>query len=183
MLPFTSSDGILIDIDSDGDLRIARASAPHANTLFVQWGGDTGTAVRELALAERDAELKRWRSTVSPWMVVYRETRLADHFLTLDEMTGLGRLWSIEQPPVGVPGAGKDGEVHHAVAAEYFAAQPKPNPWDHAEHDELWVITAAGREVPVVRHASGWVNAVSGGRVTAEPITAGRRIWPEGDES
>lgn len=71
---------------------------------------------------------------------------------------------------------------HELALREYFAVESKP--WEAAQRDELWILTVAGQAVPVVCGDRGWINAITGGQVTARPITAGRRIWPEaGEES
>jgi len=79
-------------------------------------------------------------------------------------------------------------EAHEDALREYFANEPKP--WHDAKPGEVWVLSIEGRpEGPYTIWDNGlgemcaYVGDAHGWPVTDPAITAGRRIWPEADES
>ena len=140
--------------------------------------------LREYFQAERDEVLGRWRDPEIPDMVVYPHD---DVTITVhDETTGVHQYWSREQA--------EDDEYSRgfgfATARAYFQAHPEPKPWGKARPDcnEIWVLTIHGCEQPVyVTEFRGEpVFQVPDGETISphrKSITAGRRIWPEGEAS
>ena len=157
-----------------GMLRLRRGN-PQAEGLY---DPDTTNALRAFFQAERDDALGRWRDTENPDMVVYRTPEDDDGcgrcILLLDENTG-DNHWEWERIATSGPGL------------RYFAAhpQPEPKPWEEAEHEEIWVITANGDTGPALattshRRGTGLAfQTANGTLLDATEITAGRRIWPE----
>ena len=126
--------------------------------------------------AERDEELGRWRDPENPNMVVYPVLGNLDAVWMMHEGSGsryyVNRIgWELMRP-------------HYAseTAGRYFQAHPKPKPWDAAKPDEVWVLTIDGYSAPYLRNWYGtWTNSTSDLSVGDGTITAGHRIWPEGE--
>ena len=141
--------------------------------------------LRAFFQAERDEELGRWRDPENPDYVVYP---LADGTLMVmlfNEQSQYRGFWSRKGTRECVL---KGGSAD--VARRYFAAHPEPKPWDAAKPDcdEIWVLTIHGCEQPVyVTEFRGEpVFQVPDGETISphrKSITAGRRIWPEGEAS
>lgn len=183
LFPFTASNGLKVDaIGAEGRRHPRRLGDA---VLRV----DEFDAAREYFLAERDAELGRWRSKEHPEYVVYPEAEDADTIRVLFEPGGgvgnYHRSWLDGVVDV-------DGWAIASVVREYFAAHPEPKPWHEAKNGEIWRVTLAGREYARSVHRrihqpNTFVDPV--GREPSFPvddprITSGRRIWPEGgDES
>jgi hypothetical protein len=136
-------------------------------------------AWREFARAEEDERLGRWRWPENP-----------DYFCFSDED---GDVWVIdEKNPVDTTyfmrGNANGTSAKSAAAVAYFNAHPEPKPaWRDAKAGEVWALTFNGSE-------SAWsftdfsshqlVSATDpGNRISVDNrgITAGRRIYPEGD--
>lgn len=171
MKVFTATNGILFTITEDGVLLWEGGYDPRRVT----------DALREYFQRERDTQLGRWRDPKNPDMVAYRTPEDDDEsgrcILLLDENTG-GNHWEWEH--TASPGP----------ARRYFAAHPEPKPWRAAQPDcdEIWVLTIHGCEQPVYVTEFGGEPAfqVPGGETMSlshGAITAGHRIWPEGDPS
>ena len=144
-------------------------------------------ALREFFQAERDEELGRWRDPENPDMVAYRTPEDDDEsgrcILLLDENTG-DNHWEWEH--TALPGP----------ADRYFTAhplpEPEPKPWLEAKPGEVWALTYAGIEEtawvadftwgapPRFRQFKNLLNPIF---TNDDSITAGRRIWPEGDDN
>ncbi len=183
MAEFTASNGVVI---SHNDRGLLRLDTPRGESNFVPLLHEV--ALREHFRAERDAEMNRWRSSTSSWVVVYRETRLANHFMTLDETTGLGRMWAIWGSPPGTSGGGEDWSLHAAVAAEYRAAHANPKPWQEAVVGEVWDVFIDGERHDLTVVEEDEVGLGFFGRrvkcsIRYSGITAATRIWPESDQS
>ena len=133
--------------------------------------------------AERDEELGRWRDPKNPDLVVYPVAGALDAVWVMYEGDG-SRYHATRTGPRNL--------LPHYVseaAGRYFAAHPEPKPWEKARpgYDEIWVLTIHGCEQPVyVDEFRGEpVFQVPGGETISlhrESITAGRRIWPEGED-
>lgn len=74
---------------------------------------------------------------------------------------------------------------HEVAFREYFAQEPKA--WESAKAGEVWALTM-GRDVQafVFSENRWWPlyrNATALDPLEILTVTAGRRIWPEGDQS
>ena len=138
--------------------------------------------LREYFQAERDEELGRWRDPEIPDMVVYPHDDVT--ITVLDEVDGKRFWWT----------RGDELDAHQErfpgfdTARAYFAAHPEPKPWDAARPDEVWVLTINNDREEVFRCGEhGLYQLKTGnplGRLLScshNKITAGRRVWPEGD--
>ena len=156
MIKFLASNGIYI-VAEDDHLKVT-ATDDRVRYLL----RDSTIALREFFLAERDAELGRWRSKEHPEYVVYPKHD--------------GSVLVV------LEGAG-EGAYHYRVAVEYFAAHPERQPWHDAQPGEVWELTCDGLPQKFLRvkyHDERWLNIRTGIEATAPlKATAGRRIWPE----
>ena len=126
--------------------------------------------------AERDETLGRWRDPKNPDLVCYPVLGNLDAVWVMYEGNGLSCLatrtrWEYSDFP--------------ETAGRYFQAHPKPEPrpWEEAKEGEVWVITHEGVEGPAIVSDDGHFESpdyVSG--IYNKAITAGYRIWPEGDK-
>ena len=162
-----------VDLDEVGRIHLSRAG--YCNGIYTL---ETTEALRAFFQAEREEQLGWWRDPENPNTVVYPRPDHDDHdgrcILLLNETTGdTGYEW--ERLATSGPGL------------RYFAAhpQPEPKPWEEAEHEEIWVITANGDTGPALattshRRGTGLAfQTANGTLLDAAEITAGRRIWPE----
>ena len=128
--------------------------------------------------AERDEQLGRWRDPENPDCICYPVAGDPDDIWVVYEGSGLAYMRERNQ-------AFYAGNKFSEVARRYFAAHPEPKPWEEAKAGEVWILTRYGAEEPFF---------VTGGEFTStdlavatdldDPrITAGRRIWPEGEAS
>ena len=169
-----------------GMLRLRRGN-PQAEGLYDQ---DTTNALREYFQAERDDALGRWRDTENPNIVVYPIPAMND------QGDGYGRaVWVLDEAEM-VSRTVLDDRHSHSSASRYFAAhpqpQPEPKPWLEAKPGEVWALTYAGIEEtawvadftwgapPRFRQFKNLLNPIF---TNDKHITAGRRIWPEGEAS
>jgi len=147
------------------------------------------SALSELAWAERDASLGRWRSKEHPDYVVYV---IDSRVRVLEESTGMS--YGFDRATAEFPDYCRAGYDTHAerrfqrVARAYFGAHPEPKPWHNAKPGEAWLITIDGyaHEWAAVVEESGLFRTKDGQGWTRdhEQITAARPLWPEGgDES
>lgn len=149
-------------------------------------------ALREFFLAERDAEMGRWRSKEHPEYVAYPHGD--GRARVMHEQ--IGNSYSFDWEGAHRYYHPNDLEIaFQRVAREYFAAHPEPKPWHDAEPGEVWVLklNTIDAEYAYVRtdglkvtneNGDGWRNLTpsvvpSHLGLTAPAITAGRRIWPE----
>lgn len=182
---FTASNGVEIETKEDGYLRGEKYSDP--GVLYATAGPDGVEALREFFQHERDLELGRWRDPVNPDLVVYRRSDLDDEdgraVRVLDETTGyevcywekLDQYWK-----------GKDSPTSKTLE-RYFEAHPELSPWDEAEPGEIWELTGAGGLNQLwVKTEWGLWRSIYASKPTyydAKGATAGRRIWPEENQS
>ena len=178
MTEFVASNGYHIERTKSGDL------------LFFAHGDELGhlshgkqSALREFFLAERDAELGRWRSKEQPSVVAWPEPEDADRVFLLDEDRP---EWGLVSRPR--PGRYADAVGIWAVAREFFAAHPEPKPWGSASNGDIWALTHkdgttaqylsdGGRffKLPLLEPREPcWAPAGF-----ASDFTAGRRVHPE----
>ena len=158
-----------------GMLRLRRGN-PQAEGLYDQ---DTTNALREYFQAERDEELGRWRDPENPNIVVYPGSVSLDWVIVLDESTG--RTDVVFKQPRKPP---KDS-AFTLVAERYFAAhqQPEPKPWEDAKPGEYWAVTVNGERKLVHGGPQGLYSGEDWRVIPNSDITAGHRIWPEGEAS
>ena len=165
-----------IEINDDIDLMcISEEFSNHAprETYLIQ---SQYEAAREFFQAERDEQLGRWRDHKNLDMVCYPVAGDPDAVWVLDEGDGMTYIRERNQ-------AFYAGNRFSEVARRYFEAHPEPKPWDRAEEDEIWVLTIGGYSAPYLRNGYGtWTNSTSDVSVGDGKITAGRRIWPEGED-
>ena len=139
--------------------------------------------LREYFQAERDEQLGRWRDPEIPDMVVYPHDDVT--ITVLDEVDGKRFWWT----------RGDELDAHQErlpgfdTARAYFAAHPEPKPWDTAQPDEVWVLTINNDREEVFRCGENGLYSLKTGNplgsllsCSHNKITAGRRIWPEGED-
>ena len=165
----------------NGMLRLRRGN-PQAEGLY---DPDTTNALRAFFQAERDEQLGRWRDPENPDWVVYPVGDDFRHIRVLNERTLFRKAWSRSE-------ANRYAFNDEAVGAtrRYFDARPKP--WVDAKPGEVWALTYAGIEEtawvadftwgapPRFRQFKNLLNPIF---TNDKHITAGRRIWPEGEAS
>ena len=168
---------VQVDLDDVGRVRLRRAGGDEGVYTL-----ETTEALRAFFQAERDEELGRWRDPENPDWICYGRGSSSDTVHVINEYDGLPYMLERDQV------AYADSEFSE-VAQRYFAAHPEPKPWEKARpgYDEIWVLTIHGCEQPVyVDEFRGEpVFQVPGGETISlhrESITAGRRIWPEGED-
>ena len=130
--------------------------------------------------AERDETLGRWRDPENPDMMCYPVECDPNAVWVVYE--GDGRRyhatrtgWELTRPHYASEAAGR-----------YFAAHPKPKPWDAAQSDEIWVLTINNDREEVFRCGERGLYSLKTGNPIGSllscgrnKITAGCRIWPE----
>ena len=137
--------------------------------------------LREYFQAERDEELGRWRDPEIPdWVVYPRLGSSRDTVHVINEYDGLPYMRERDQV------AYADSEFSE-VARRYFAAhpEPEPHPWKEAKPGEVWVLTRWGTAEPFLVTGGEFITADLAVIVDldSDSITAGHRIWPEGEAS
>ena len=176
---------VQVDLDEVGRIHLSRAG--YCNGIYTL---ETTEALREYFQAERDEQLGRWRDPENPDIVVYPIPAMND------QGDGYGRVvWVLDEAEM-VSGTVLDDRHSHSSASRYFAAhpqpQPEPKPWLEAKPGEVWALTYAGIEEtawvadftwgapPRFRQFKNLLNPIF---TNDDSITAGRRIWPEGDDN
>ena len=166
---------VQVSLDEDGRIHLRRAG--YGNGICTL---ETTEALRAFFQAERDEELGRWRDPENPNMVAYRTPEDDDGcgrcILLLDENTG-DNHWEWERIATSGPGL------------RYFAAHPEPKPWNAAQPDEIWALTINNDREEVFRCGENGLYSLKTGNplgsllsCSHNKITAGRRIWPEGED-
>ena len=162
-----------VDLDEVGRIYLSRAG--YCNGIYTL---ETTEALRAFFQAERDQDLGWWRDPEEPYWVVSPYNRNANAAIVYNERTRFTCFW---QRRTAETSSGTSSAVR--VAKRYFAAHPEPKPWEEAKAGEVWILTRYGAEEPFF---------VTGGEFTStdlavatdlddDSITAGRRIWPEGE--
>ena len=170
---FTASNGLYVENGQvylpDGTRANADLSSVRA-VVLIEYGAHQ-------AQAQRDAELGRWRSVEHPDWVVYPLER-EDHVDLLNERNR-DRLTIPRSAFYHV----EDEDEAFAVAAEYWAAHPvpEPKPWLDAQPGEVWLLTVNGDDSRIVTLIGFEFRDFHGDYIVSrsDSITAGRRIWPE----
>ena len=172
-------------LDEVGRIHLSRAG--YCNGIYTL---ETTEALRAFFQAERDEQLGRWRDPENPNIVVYPIPAMND------QGDGYGRaVWVLDEAEM-VSMTVLDDRHSHSSASRYFAAhpqpQPEPKPWLEAKPGEVWALTYAGIEEtawvadftwgapPRFRQFKNLLNPIF---TNDKHITAGRRIWPEGEAS
>ena len=132
--------------------------------------------------AERDEQLGRWRDPENPDCICYPVAGDPDDIWVVYEGSGLAYMRERNQ-------AFYAGNKFSEVARRYFQAHPKSKPWDAAQPDEVWVLTINNDREEVFRCGENGLYSLKTGNplgsllsCSHNKITAGRRIWPEGED-
>ena len=191
MSEFTASNGIGVEINEDEQIIFEVPNRP--TTPMWVTNGEID-ALREYIIAQEDKRLGRWRWPENPNYLVYpvgeglvdvlREAGVSDQTRGPGREQGISREKAVEWD--------RDYSLHfYEAAAAYFDAHPEPKPWHDAKPGDVWALTVDGEESAFypsksLDRAFTPVKPESGRTAVSFDsfeITAGRRIWPEGDES
>lgn len=176
MEKFTASNGWTVTELEDGQGSVMR---PAGNREYVFWLGPTeADTLREFFQAERDAELGRWRWSENTDVVVRVNGPDPNTVEVYDEDSGLRA--TISRGGLGF----EDFEPYLMRAArDYFNAHPVPRPWEDAKPGEVWLVVLDCEEQAVIADRFGTLSTHEESLNSPEftRISAGRRIWPEGE--
>ena len=132
--------------------------------------------------AARDEQLGRWRDPENPDYICYPVAGDPDDIWVVYEGSGLAYMRERNQ-------AFYAGNKFSEVARRYFQAHPKPKPWDTAQPDEVWALTINNDREEVFRCGERGLYQLKTGNslgsllsCSHNKITAGRRVWPEGED-
>ncbi|WP_347975688.1 hypothetical protein [Microbacterium sp. ProA8] len=168
------------------------------NGVKVEWDGDTlkvdtlayfdrwGThypALTEFFRAEEDERLGRWRWPENPDFVMYPDDD--GDVMVLDEREPSAHFY----PRVSSVASITTDRARAAQA--YFDTHPEPKPWHDAKPGEIWVLDVedsetTGHRAPYEVLLLGDFREVATGLIYGprhRQIRAGRRIYPEDDDS
>ena len=139
--------------------------------------------------AERDEELGRWRDPEKLDTVVYQADN-EDAVYVFDEREGGASQHWTRRNVVSRDPAYTGYPASYYTADRYFAAHPEPKPWEKARPDEVWVLTISNDREEVFRCGEKGLYSLKTGNpigsllsCSHNKITAGHRIWPEGEAS
>lgn len=180
---FTARNGITVSVDNGVQFGNERGWGFYG-IVDEEW-----QALREFFLAERDAELGRWRWPENPDYVVYPSP--AGYMVTvLKEPNGNSGQFDREQFSGMMAGFETSDPGYSRAAHAYFEAHPERKPWEDAKHGEVWLVSIDDApETPMtVEHEAfdfpRFIEPIEGMSYGPKAgITAARRIWPEGDAS
>jgi|AntRauMFilla1563_2_1112583.scaffolds.fasta_scaffold40373_2 hypothetical protein len=129
-------------------------------------------------IADRDAQVGRWRSLQHPDIVGYAVGTKGTRVNLFHEADG--RSYEVSKGNVDKPWFGNYPGVHEA-AREYFDTHPEPRPWQDARPGEVWVLRYSDDLIPhaYVMNSRGVFVGVMCPSPHDESIIAGRRIWSE----
>ena len=173
MKVFTATNGILFTITEDGVLRWEGGYDPRRVT----------DALREYFQRERDTQLGRWRDPQNPDIVCYP---------VACDLDAVWVMYEGDWTRYHASRSGWEDVLPHYVsetAGRYFQAHPDPNPWRTAQPDEVWVLTDGDRSEVFRCGERGLYSLKTGNPLGSllscgsNKITAGRRVWPEGEAS
>ena len=173
-----------IEINDDiGLMCISEEFSNHAprETYLIQ---SQYEAARAFFQAEQDEQLGRWRDPENPDLVCYPDEMSPNWVLVIQESTGdtdtvFRHTW----------GSTEDDEFI-LVADRYFAAHPEPKPWEDAQPGEFWILTVDEKTDPYkiwtdtqrVRRFERVERPYTTICLNDPRITAGHRVWPEGED-
>ena len=170
---------VQVSLDDVGRVQLRRAGGDEGVYTL-----ETTEALRAFFQAERDEQLGRWRDPENPDIVCYP---------VACDLDAVWVMYEGDWTRYHASRSGWEDVLPHYVsetAGRYFAAHPEPKPWHAArpDCDEIWVLTIHGCEQPVYVTEFGGEPAfqVPGGETMSlshGAITAGHRIWPEGEAS
>ena len=168
---------VQVSLDEVGRIHLSRAG--YGNGIYTL---ETTEALRAFFQAERDEALGRWRDPQNPDCICYPVAGDPDDIWVVYEGSGLAYMRERNQ-------AFYAGNKFSEVARRYFAAHPEPKPWDAAQPDEIWVLTINNDTEEVFRCGENGLYSLKTGNPLgsllscgSNKITAGRRIWPEGED-
>ena len=173
-----------VGLDEVGRIHLSRAG--YCNGIYTL---ETTEALRAFFQAERDDALGRWRDPENTDMVAYRtpedDNESGRCILLLNEHSG--EFWLDWEQFAWSGPARRYFDTHPETEPE-----PEPKPWHDAKPGEVWALTYAGIEEtawvadftwgapPRFRQFKNLLNPIF---TNDKHITAGRRIWPEGEAS
>ena len=177
---------VQVSLDDVGRIHLSRAG--YGNGIYTL---ETTEALRTFFQAERDQDLGWWRDPEEPYWVVSPHNSNANAAIVYNERTRVTYAW---QRRAAETSSGTSSAAR--VAKRYFDAhpqpEPEPKPWEDAKPGEVWALTYAGIE------ETAWVADFTWGApprfrqfknlltpifTNDKHITAGRRVWPEGEAS
>lgn len=184
MSKFTASNGIGVEINEDEQIIF---EVPNRPTTPIWVTNGEIDALREYIIAQEDKRLGRWRWPESPSLVVYAwNPNWVNVVNENDGDAAQHRRQDVD--------AARDRNfiaITEAAARAYFDAHPEPKPWHDAKPGDVWALTVDGEESAFypsksLDRAFTPVKPESGRTAVSFDsfeITAGRRIWPDGDAS
>ena len=145
-------------------------------------------ALRAFFQAERDEELGRWRDPENPDWITYQADKEDAVYVFNERKGSASQYWT--RGIVGFRDPAYTGySASYYIAGRYFAAHPKPKPWDAAQPDEIWALTINNDREEVFRCGERGLYQLKTGNplgsllsCSHNKITAGRRIWPVEDK-
>lgn len=152
---------------------------------FCEWnkGPAYVQALREFFLAERDAELGRWRDPEAPEWVAYQPPECADYDLVIVCETSGESCHYYRADDDGHKAGHPWENLFARTARRYFAAHPEPKPWDSPEPGDVWVLTVEGQTETWKWNSTGQFTRLRDGTplydYQRDHVTDARRIWPE----
>ena len=161
-------------------------TALDGSTHFI-WGDPD--KVRAFFQAERDEELGRWRDPDIPDWITYQADN-EDAVYVFDEREGgPSQYWTrrnVESRDLVYTGY----PASYYAARRYFQAHPEPKPWEGAQPGEFWILTVGEKTNPYkiwtdtqrVRWFERVERPYTAISLNDPRITAGRRVWPEGED-
>ena len=142
-------------------------------------------ALRVFFQAERDEELGRWRDPENPDWITYPSGNEDAVRVFNEREGGTSQYWTRRNVESRDPAYTWYSASYYA-ADRYFAAHPKPKPWDAAQPDEVWVLTDGDRSEVFRCGENGLYSLKTGDPISRVfpiiTVTAGHRIWPEGGD-
>ena len=173
-----------IEINDDiGLMCISEEFSNHAprETYLIQ---SQYEAARAFFQAERDDALGRWRDTENPDIVVYALSMVDGEDRCIRLLNELSGATWLDWGRVALPGP----------ALRYFDAhpqpEPEPKPWEDAQPGEFWILTVDEKTDPYkiwtdtqrVRRFERVERPYTTICLNDPRITAGHRVWPEGED-
>jgi len=184
MTDYTASNGYTISVTTHftGLVRIDFQNAQSTGVNQITLSSAEKTALVEMLDHERDEELGRWRARENPAYVVYPDED--GDVIVLDETTGRASSPVIRSELT-------QWNPSHATtkaARAYFEAHPERKPWEDAKPGDVWELTYGGESTAHVytNRCAGEFAFIADRAIftLGDPdITAGRKIWSEGDAS
>ena len=167
---------VQVDLDEVGRIHLSRAG--YGNGIYTL---ETTEALRAFFQAERDEQLGRWRDPENPDIVCYP---------VACDLDAVWVMYEGDWTRYHASRSGWEDVLPHYVsetAGRYFAAHSEPEPWDAVQPDEVWVLTDGDRSEVFLCGENGLYSLKTGDPISRVfpiiTVTAGHRIWPEGEAS